>query len=381
MRNHDVIIIGAGPVGSYTAYLLAQRGYDVGIFEKNPFVGKNINCTGIISQKCLEKVKLNETVIQRPIDSIKAFSPSGNFLKYHSSKPPAFIVDRVHFDREINQMAVKAGATIYLDAKVKEFRVSEEDFIIGVLWENKDVEFRSRIGVIATGFELNFIQRIFHNYAEFSFGIQTQASLDEINDVEVYFGREIAPGSFGWVVPTVGKLAKIGLITRSNPSGYLKKFLEHSLIKDRINGYDNNLRCSPIPNSRIPKSYFERFIIVGEAAGQVKTTTGGGIYFGMVCSEIAVKTIEKAFAYSDFSESLLREYEIKWVKKIEPELTAGRILRNLFSRLSDHQIELIIDLARKDGVLPAISKSDFDWHKDLIIYILRHLFARKIFKF
>jgi flavin-dependent dehydrogenase len=70
MKNklHDVIVVGAGPVGSYTAYLLAKAGLDVGIFERNPVIGKDVNCTGIVSGECLKKFDLPEEAILRPIN-------------------------------------------------------------------------------------------------------------------------------------------------------------------------------------------------------------------------------------------------------------------------------------------------------------------------
>lgn len=67
-------------------------------------------------------------------------------------------------------------------------------------------------------------------------------------------------------------------------------------------------------------------------------------------------------------------------EKTDTELKAGKILRNIYSRLSDQQIDLLIDLAKRDGVFPVINKTDFDWHKDLISYILRHLFTKKLLR-
>ncbi len=76
-ETHDVIVVGAGPIGSYTAYLLAVEGLDVGIFEKNPVIGKDVNCTGIVSTECLKNFDLPDKVILRPVNSIKAFSLPG----------------------------------------------------------------------------------------------------------------------------------------------------------------------------------------------------------------------------------------------------------------------------------------------------------------
>ena len=120
--------------------------------------------------------------------------------------------------------------------------------------------------------------------------------------------------------------------------------------------------------------------VVGEAAGQVKATTGGGIYFGLLCSELAVRTVAKAFSRGDFSEGFLRTYETEWKTLLDPELKAGLLLRSIFSRFSDRQIDLLIDLAKKDGFLPVIRRYGFDWHKDIISYLISHLMPRNIFK-
>ena len=104
---YDVIVVGAGPIGSYTAYLLAKKGLDVGIFEKNPVIGKDVNCTGIISVECLKKFDLPDEIILRQVDSIRAIAPSGDYLRYQSASPLAYIVNRSLFDQQINKMAIK----------------------------------------------------------------------------------------------------------------------------------------------------------------------------------------------------------------------------------------------------------------------------------
>jgi len=376
---HDVIIVGAGPIGSYTGYLLAKEGLDVVICEKNPAIGKNVNCTGIISTECLKKFNPPDKAIQRSINSIKVFSPSGNYLRYYSALPLAYVINRNLFDQEINRRAVTEGATTYLNTKVEEINITDGAFKIKVKTEGKEREFRSKIGVIATGFELNSLKEVLKRHKDFLFGIQTDINIEGVNDVEVYFGKKIAPGSFAWVVPANGKSTKTGLITKKNPAEFLKKFLQNPLIAHRLNTCDIQAKCSPIPLGRIPKSYDRRLVVVGEAAGQVKTTTGGGIFFGLLCSEIAVKTIIKALKSGDYSERVFKEYEITWRSKLDPELKAGIMLRNLFSKLSDNQIDLLIDIAKRNGILPLIKKSDFDWHRDLIAALICHLFSKKIF--
>jgi digeranylgeranylglycerophospholipid reductase len=380
MRNnkHDVIVVGAGPVGSYTAYLLAKEGLDVGIFERNPAIGRDVNCTGIVSPECLQKIKLPDEVVSMPISSIKAISPSGNTIRYQSVSPLAYVVNRGLFDSEVHKNAKKEGVTAYLNTKVEEIAVTGSAFRIKSGTGSAEREFSARVGVIATGFELHSVQKILKRPVNFLFGIQTDVMMENVKDVEVYFGEKVAPGSFGWIVPTNGKSAKIGLIVKKNPAEFLKQFLKSPHVERRISFFENNMRCSPIPLKSIPKSYAERLVVVGEAAGQVKTTTGGGIYFGLLCAEIASQTILSAFRRGDYSESVLKEYEVLWRKKLEPELKAGIMLRKIFSKLSDHQIDFLIDLANRDGLMPVIDKANFDWHRDIISYLIRHFIHKKL---
>jgi digeranylgeranylglycerophospholipid reductase len=378
-RMHDIIIVGSGPVGGYTAYLLAKEGFDVGIFEKNPFIGKDINCTGIISAECLNKLDLGSDVVVRPIHSIRAVSPSENSLRYQSVTPLAYVVDRSLFDTKMNSMAVREGATTYLNSKVVMVDISDSAFKIKVKSDGREQIFSSKTGVIASGFEVNSFRGMIEKPKNILFGAQTDVEMCDVDDVEVYFGKNIAPGSFGWVVPTSDKSAKVGLIAKKNPAGLLGKFLQNPLISSRLGSFAGNIKCSPIPVRRVPKSYAERLVIVGEAAGQVKATTGGGIYFGLLCAEIAAGTIIKAFGSGDFSEKMFKEYESAWRKKLDPELRAGIMLRNIFSKLSDNQIDFLMDLAKRDGVLPLIQKAHFDWHRDLISYLIRHLIKKNLF--
>ena len=377
-RKHDIVVVGAGPVGSYTAYLLAREGFDVGIFEKNASVGEDVNCTGIVSAECIGNLRLPEGVIMKPIDAIRAVSPSGNCLRYHSASPLAYIVNRNLFDRQINAMAVREGATTYLNTKVQEIEITGSAFNVNLEEAGRAEEFTSKMGVVATGFEVNGLRGLPRDKKSmnFLFGIQTDVTMEDVGDIEVYFGEAVAPGSFAWVVPTNGRSAKAGLIVKEDPAGFLKRFLRNPLIARRLTVSGNRMRCSPIPMKTIRKSYGDRLVIVGEAAGQVKATTGGGIYFGLLCAQIAAGTIVKAFKGGDCSEKVLKEYEIEWRKKIEPELKAGIMLRNIFSKISDRQIDLLMDLAKKDGIMPLVEKAHFDWHKDLVSHLVRHLISK-----
>ena len=376
---HDVIIIGAGPVGSFTAYLLARKGFDVGIFEKKPVVGQDVNCTGIVSRECFERFSLPEDPVINPVHAIRAVSPSGEYLRYHSASPLAYTLDRSRFDMEMHGMAERSGVVSYLNAQVKEIEGNPGGFSVLVNHGGERVHYRSEVGIIATGFDLHSFQKIYKRRMQFMYGIQTHARMQGVQDVEVYFGRNIAPGSFGWVVPIKDQATKVGLIVGDRPAEHLRRFLGCRFISERLIEENQRFQCSPIPMKRIPKSYAERILVVGEAAGQVKTTTGGGIYFGLLCAQIASETVSRAFSLNDYREGIFQEYESRWKKKIAPELKAGKLIRNVFGKLSDRQIDFLMNIAKQDGIMPVIKNADFDWHRDIVTYILRHLLTKRLF--
>jgi digeranylgeranylglycerophospholipid reductase len=379
-KTYDVIVIGAGPVGSYAAFLLSRQGIKVGLFEKNVSVGREVNCSGVISTECYRRFDLPESPVLKSVDSIKAFSPSGNYIHYRSESPLAYIVDRTLFDQQLYAKAVNSGATAYLNSRVKSVENSEGSFRIRVVERDKETEFRADAGIIATGFEFNNFLSGRKKQNDFLYGVQTEADFEDIEDVEVFFGENIAPGSFSWVIPCGNGCAKIGLLVKQNPVDCLKRFLGSPLISHRVKSWDGAMKCSPVPIKSIRKTYAERTLIVGEAAGQVKATTGGGIYFGLLCAEIGVRTILEAFRKRNFSEEMFKGYESKWKEMLSSELKAGLLLRNIFSRLSDRQIDRLLDLAKKDGLMPIIKKAGFDWHKDIISHLINHLMPRNIFK-
>jgi digeranylgeranylglycerophospholipid reductase len=114
-------------------------------------------------------------------------------------------------------------------------------------------------------------------------------------------------------------------------------------------------------------------LLVGEAAGQVKTTTHGGIYYGLIGSQFAVKTLKEAFKKGDFGPLIMKRYESRWRNTLAIEIKIGYMLRRFFSRLRDEQIEKLFKIAKSNGVMDIVyKKARFDWHSDLIFSLIKH---------
>ena len=122
------------------------------------------------------------------------------------------------------------------------------------------------------------------------------------------------------------------------------------------------------------KTYGDRLGVVGDAAGQVKPTTGGGIYFGLLCADIAANHLHRALESDDLSAKSLAGYEQEWRKKLGQELKIGYGARKLYERMSDAQIDRVFDIIKSRGIDEALLKAEdlsFDWHGEVVLRLIR----------
>jgi flavin-dependent dehydrogenase len=126
-----------------------------------------------------------------------------------------------------------------------------------------------------------------------------------------------------------------------------------------------------LPLSSVRRTYGDRLLVVGDAAGLVKSTTGGGIYYSLLSASLAADVLTDALANGDLRAESLAEYERRWRSALNAELTA--------QRLSDDDIEQLFDLVRTDGIMPIVRKTaTFNRHRELILALLKHPPVRQI---
>ncbi|MBI2287531.1 MAG: hypothetical protein HYU83_00795 [Chloroflexi bacterium] len=123
------------------------------------------------------------------------------------------------------------------------------------------------------------------------------------------------------------------------------------------------------------KTYHDRLIVVGTAAGQVKPTTGGGIYYGLLCADIAANTLHRALKTNSLSARSLAGYERDWERKLGQELKISYRARKFYERLNDTQIDRIFDIIKSQSIDEALLKDDalsFDWHGGIVLRLIKH---------
>ena len=364
---YDVVVVGAGPAGNLCAYLTAGAGLSTLVLEEHEAAGLFVNCTGIIGAEAFPRLNLPTEPIRSHLQTITFFAPSGHSFRYDPGQPLAHVVSRQQFDKALADRAVSAGAQFRFDYHARLLRVDGE--AAEIRQQEDDPEpIRARVVVIATGFGSNLpLQAGLHGPREIVYGAQTEVRMDGLRDVEIHLGQAVAPEAFAWVVPLEADIARVGLVASREAPQYFQKLLAHPAIAPRIRTPQPKMRLSPVPIQPIERSYADRVLVVGEAAGQVKTTTQGGIYYGMLCATLAAETIEEAAQQGDFSAERLRSYEQAWTRAIGQELKMGLNLRQIFARLSDTQIDALVELGTRDDIIGLVKRlAQFDWHRDLI---------------
>ena len=124
----------------------------------------------------------------------------------------------------------------------------------------------------------------------------------------------------------------------------------------------------------------DHYLLVGEAAGQVKTSTAGGIYYGLLCAELAAEVIDEALKKGDASEKNLMRYHWQWTRLLGPELRAGLKLQRLAAAMSDDEIDRLFQIIQGDGILSGLEqRTQFDWHRLSISFLLSHRYLTTLF--
>lgn len=341
----DVLIIGAGPAGCKTAEIVAKAGYDVLILEEHPEVGKPVQCTGLVSEKI---GRLPEESIVNKIKKARFYS-GGNFFEVESKKP-AYVIDREKFDKNLAERAQEAGAkfrfkTRFLDFKSGTAVTSGESYrtkiLVGADGPNSMVAKKSGIKLPDN---ILFASQV-HVKSEF-----------ESDTVELWFGSDIAPGLFAWVVPESSSEARVGLMTTENPNVFLEKF-----IKKRFGRIETTDRSGDtIRYGLIKKSVADSVLLVGDAASQVKPFSAGGLVYGQIAAGYAGEACLKSLEQNNFSKSFLsNNYDKKWKKELAGPIRKGIFMKKIFSKIQDRPFSFNLIKNLRITKLSSIMDMDF----------------------
>jgi geranylgeranyl reductase family protein len=378
---YDAIVIGAGPAGLQAARQLATRGFRVAVLEEHQVVGDPVHCTGVLAREAFDEFSLSTESILNELTTARFISPSGQDIVYRTRVVEAVVVDRALFDRRLADDAVGAGAELIRGARVNKVLATPDSVTIQVA---DQPPLHGRSCVVACGGRYALHRQLGLDVPSLLLHTaQRELPASTPGDVEVHFGSEVAPQGFAWVVPVWRggrSFARVGVMSEADAPRYFTRMVDRVAARWGIEPPSEPPRLKILPLSRISRTYGDRFIAVGDAAGLVKPTTGGGIYYSLVSASIGAAVLGAALQVGDVSSARLAEYERRWRARLETELDTQLSFRLLAQRMPDEDIEGLFTLARTDGVMPIVRRTaSFNRHRKLIVALLKHAPAREMF--
>ncbi len=347
-NSYDAIVVGAGPAGSATAKTIAETDAKVLLIEKELEIGVPDKCGEFLPS--LEEMKLLapevtflEKVFDPPEYCIVNKTKHVNFIfppDQEISIPfTGVVVERKLFDKHLANEAARAGAEISPHTKainlIKQGKVLRVKNVEGT----HDIEAKT---IIAADGAYSLVTRkaglpVSTDINDYAVGYQYEMVKVE-NDpdyVEMYFGSDIAPGTYAWIIPKGGDVANVGTGVRTpymrkgtNIREYQRNFVEKHPVSSKklTKAKATAIKSGVIPvGGPIKKTSTENIIAVGDAGGHTIPTVGGGIPPALICGRIAGEAVAK---YLSTGEPLTN-FDQMWRKQLGNTLENSLRLRKM----------------------------------------------------
>ena len=367
MPDYDVVIAGGSISGLLAAREIAAGGLSVAVLEEDAEIGTPEHCGGLVSISGIQNLGIVpdiDTIENNRIAQAKIFSPSSCF-EISAERQKVIVLDRRSFDKQIAFQAQKKGAEIRVRCSMRSFGKEGSGYVVktseGDISCNFFIDARGIASIISRNRD-----GVLHS-AQY----EVYASWIEPHTIEVVFNNQHYPGFFAWIIPTGRAKGKVGVAGRRiNVASALQNYIDSK-------GKSSVVRKVYAPiwiNGPLRSFVFDKTMIVGDAAGQSKPTTAGGIYTcgmgGILAGRALVKAADKKNDDRQKQRKLLKQYETDWLSRFKPEFDKLLLARRLLERMDNKAIDELVAAIPKEIVQQASIDSDFDFHSTALAKIL-----------
>ena len=355
--SFDVVIGGGSVAGLLCAREIASKGFSVIVIEEDYEIGTPEHCGGLVSLSGLEELGVIpfRKIFEHMIESAKVSSPNGESFTINSKKQKVVEISRRELDKQIAFQAQKNGAVIKVKTSFQEItdtgiRTNEEKIDCKIFVDARGVSsliHKDRTGILSSA--------------------QYEIYADWIHKgkVEVIFDQEKYAGFFAWVIPSGEGKGKVGVAGR----GIKVSETLDNILRDK--GKYSTIRkiFAPIWIKGPIKKFVEgKTVIIGDAAGQAKPTTAGGIFTSGMGGIYAGQAISE-FLKTNNSEDL-EQYQKKWTERFGKEFEKQILARKLLERIDNNTINKLFESITPEIIKEISEKDDFDFHTGSIIKLL-----------
>jgi len=354
---YDVVVAGGSVAGLLSAREISSRGFSVLVIEEDYEIGTPEHCGGLVSIAGLEELGIIpfRKTFDHMMESAEIKSPNGKSFTINSKKQKVVEISRRELDKQIAFQAQKNGTEIKVRTSFQEItntgiRTNEENIDCKIFVDARGVS--SLIHKDRTGILSSAQYEIYANWIK-------------KGKVEVIFDQEKYPGFFAWVIPSDEGKGKVGVAGKGiNVSDTLNEILKEK-------GDFSTIRKIFAPiwiKGPIEKFVDGKTVIVGDAAGQAKPTTAGGIYTSGMGGVYAGQAISKFLQTNKISD--LQEYQKKWTDRFGKEFEKQLVARKVLERINNQTINKLFESITPEITKEISEKEDFDFHTSSIIKLL-----------
>jgi geranylgeranyl reductase family protein len=385
--TYDVVVVGAGPTGSTAAYTAAKAGLKTLLLEEHSQIGRPAHCTGKITARAFQEFNLPRDCVLNTVRGAFFYSPSNLQFSLFKDRGEFHIVDREKLDRKLAERALDAGAELLLEAKAYGLEgLGKPNCLLKVKHDHiRYVE--ARVVVDAEGSTPLLAERVgLPCQLPRLKGIQYEmegVDFNEVDAVELYFGRRMFPGFFGWIVPLDTGRARVGLCVRGDlwktpARSCLEKALRSHpvLSKKTRRGKVKHVQGGEIPlHGPVKECCRGNLMLAGGAAGHNKSTSGGGIYFGLKAGKAAGEAAAQILAGGLSWLQMSNHYAVVCEKAFGRELNFTSKMRRMLDEFSDQELDCIFRfLAEEEKLRREIERyGDTDYQSRLFFPLILKL--------